>query len=50
MRNVNSRILRIPVEDMLIAVLLPVQRFYSGDLDSKRRVVPEVVYNKIRSM
>jgi len=49
-RNVKSMFLRIPVEDMLIAVLLPVQRFYSGDLDSKRRVSSEVVYNKIRSM
>lgn len=46
--NVNSLFLKLTVEDMLIAVLLPVQEFYSGEWISKRPVRSNVVYRETR--
>lgn len=47
-QNINSRVLRISLEDMLIAVLLPVQRFYKGPIYSRTAVSSNVVYSNIR--
>jgi len=47
-KNVRSKFLKISIEDMLIAALLPVQRFYTGPLDSKRPVSSNTVYSQIR--
>jgi len=48
-RNVKSLFLKLTVEDMLIAVLLPVQRFYSGAYNSRRSVSENVVYRETRN-
>ena len=46
--NVNSLFLKLTVEDMLIAVLLPVQQFYSGEYFSRRPVTDNEVYRDTR--
>ena len=48
-RNVNSLFLKLTVEDMLIAVLLPVQQFYSGAYNSRRSVSENLVYRETRN-
>ena len=47
-RNVKSMFLKLSVEDMLIAVLLPVQQFYSGEYRSRKSVSPNEVYRDTR--
>lgn len=47
-RNVNSLFLKITVEDMLIASLLPVEEFYTGEYSSRRRVSSSQVYRETR--
>jgi len=47
-KNVNSLFLKLDVEDMLIAVLLPVQQFYSGEWVSRRPVSEREVYRDTR--
>ena len=46
---IQSKFLRLPVEDMLIAALLPVQRFYSGQWDQKRPVSSNSVWSQTRN-
>lgn len=45
---VQSKFLRLPVEDMLIAALLPVQQFYTGKWDAKRPVSSNTVWSETR--
>ena len=47
-KNVDSLFLKLPVEDMLIAALLPVQRFYKGPLDSRTSLSDRQVYRDSR--
>ena len=47
-KRVRSKFLQIPLEDMIIAILLPVQRFYTGPLNNKRPVEPRKVYADTR--
>ena len=47
-KNVNSKFLKLTVEDMLIAVLLPVQQFYSGEYRSRKSVSSNQVYRDTR--
>ena len=49
-RFVQSMFLRIPFEDMLTAILLPVQRFYNGPITTRRAVSERVVHRDSRSM
>ena len=49
-RFVQSMFLRIPFEDMLTAILLPVQRFYNGPITTRRAVSERVVHQDSRSM
>jgi|TARA_E500000305_G_C3883024_1_gene170677 hypothetical protein len=46
---VESKFLRLPVEDMLIAALLPVQQFYSGQWNQKRPVSSNSVWSRTRN-
>ena len=46
---VKSKFLRLPVEDMLIAAVLPVQQFYSGRWDQKRPVSSKSVWSQTRN-
>ena len=46
--NVSSLFLKLTVEDMLIAVLLPVQQFYTGEWVSRRPVSEREVYRDTR--
>ena len=48
-RRVGSKFLKLTVEDMLIAVLLPVQQFYTGAYNSRRSVKPNEVYRETRN-
>lgn len=48
-KNVKSTFLRLPIEDMLIAVLLPVQKFYTGSLSSRTSVPSNSVYSQTRN-
>lgn len=47
-KNVSSKFLKLTVEDMLIAVLLPVQQFYSGEYRSRKSVSSNQVYRDTR--
>ncbi len=46
--NVGSMFLKLSVEDMLIAVLLPVEQFYRGDYSTRRPVSTNEVHREIR--
>ena len=46
---VQSKFLRLPVEDMLIAALLPVQQFYTGKWDATRPVSSNAVWAQTRN-
>ncbi len=48
-KNIRSKFLQVSLEDMIIAILLPVQRFYKGPLDNKTSVEPRKVYMDTRS-
>jgi len=48
--RVDSLFLRLPIEDMLIAVLLPVQRFYKGAWSMRKQVSPITVHRDSRDM
>ena len=49
-KYVYSNFLKIGLEDMVVASLLPVERFYTGDLwsDMQQRVQPRSVWNDSR--
>jgi|TARA_B100000315_G_scaffold104704_1_gene96053 hypothetical protein len=47
-KRVKSLFLQIPLEDMLIGALLPVQRFYTGSYGAKKRIKDEIVYREQR--
>jgi len=47
-KNVDSLFLKIPAEDMLIASLLPVQRFYKGEWRHRQPVSDRVVWRNSR--
>ena len=48
--DVYSKFLKIELEDMVVGALLPVERFYQGDLwnDQMDRVQPRRVWNESR--
>ena len=46
--QVNSAFLRIEISEMLIAVSLPVERFYEGAWNKKTRVQPQEVFRDTR--
>ena len=46
--QVQSLFLRIPLEDMLVGVLLPVQEFYKGEWGYKQRVASRSVWYHTR--
>ena len=46
--NLISLFLKLTVEDMLVAVLLPVQQFYSGEYRSRKSVSSNQVYRDTR--
>ena len=46
--QVKSLYLRIPLDDMLVGILLPVQRFYTGDWAYKMRKPPRSVWHDSR--
>ena len=48
--QVDSLFLRLPIEDMLIAVLLPVQRFYKGPWSMRKQVSPTTVHRDSRNI
>ena len=48
--NVKSLFLSIPLEDMFVAVLLPVEKFYKGSYSTKRGVSSRVVWKDIRGI
>ena len=49
-KYVYSNFLKIGLEDMVVASLLPIERFYTGDLwsDMQQRVQPRSVWNDSR--
>ena len=47
-QQVKSHFLRLPLDDMLIGSLLPVQGFYSGDWNYKQRVTNRKVWRDTR--
>ena len=49
-KQVDSLFLRLPIEDMLIAVLLPVQRFYKGPWNTRKQVSPLSVHRDSRNI
>ena len=48
--NVHSLFLHISLEDMFVATLLPVEKFYKGEYKSKRGVSSRVVWNDIKGI
>ena len=48
--NVKSLFLHIPLEDMFVGVLLPVEKFYKGSWTAKRGVSSRVVLNDIQGI
>ena len=48
--NVKSLFLHIPLEDMFVGVLLPVEKFYKGNWTAKRGVSSRVVWNDIQGL
>ena len=48
--NVHSLFLHIPLEDMFVATLLPVEKFYKGEYKSKRGVSSQVVWKDIKGI
>ena len=48
--NVQSLFLHIPLEDMFVGILLPVEKFYKGEYKSKRGVSSRVVWNDIKGI
>jgi hypothetical protein len=47
-KKVGSLFLRIPLDDMLIGLLLPVQQFYSGEYNKRKKVHNNKVYKGSR--
>ena len=47
-KKVGSLFLRIPLDDMLIGALLPVQQFYSGEYNKRKKVHNNKVYKESR--
>ena len=48
--NVKSLFLHIPLEDMFVGILLPVEKFYKGGWTAKRGVSSRVVWNDIKGI
>ena len=49
-KAVGSLFLQIPLDDMLLGALLPVQAFYKGRLQARTMVSPETVWKDSRRM
>ena len=47
-KNIQSRFLRIELSEMLIALSIPMERFYTGKWGGKKRYVAEKVYRQTR--
>ena len=47
-KQVSSKFLKIELSEMLIAVSLPVERFYTGKWNGKKRVRPQEVFRGTR--
>ena len=48
--NVKSLFLHIALEDMFVAILLPVEKFAKGNWTAKRGVSSRVVWNDIQGL
>ena len=46
--QIKSYFLKIELSEMLIAISLPIERFYTGKWNGKKRVRPEQVFRKTR--
>jgi hypothetical protein len=49
-KHVRSLFLQIPLDDMYIATLLPVQRFYKGEYKFRKAVSDRTVWQDSRRM
>ena len=47
-RNIQSRFLKIELSEMLIALSIPMERFYTGKWGGKKRYLAEKVYRQSR--
>ena len=47
-KNIQSYFLKIELSEMLIAISLPLEKFYTGKWSGKKRVRPEQVFRKTR--
>ena len=47
-RNIQSRFLKIELSEMLIALSIPMERFYTGKWGGKKRYLAEKVYRQTR--
>ena len=47
-KNIQSRFLRIELSEMLIALSIPMERFYTGKWGGKKRYIAEKVYRQTR--
>ena len=47
-KNIQSRFLKIELSEMLIALSIPMERFYTGKWGGKKRYVAEKVYRQTR--
>ena len=47
-KNIQSYFLKIELSEMLIAISLPLEKFYTGKWSGKKRVRPEEVFRKTR--
>ena len=47
-KNIKSYFLKIELNEMVVAISLPIERFYTGKWNGKKRVRPEQVFRKTR--
>ena len=47
-KYIQSRFLKIELSEMLIALAIPMERFYTGKWGGKKRMVPEKVFRQTR--
>ena len=47
-KNIQSRFLKIELSEMLIALSIPMERFYTGKWGGKKRYIAEKVYRQTR--
>ena len=47
-KYIQSRFLKIELSEMLIALAIPMERFYTGKWGGKKRMIPEKVFRQTR--